>query len=62
MILERGATQSIPRERSLLPAEQVMVFIRQSKSVGSDTPMTPMAKAFVTVAKNYGKFLLASSR
>ena len=52
MILERGAAKSIPREHSRLSAEEVMIFIRQSKSVGSDVPMTPMAKAFVTVGKD----------
>lgn len=49
MVLPRFASKPIPREQCSLPVDEIMIYIRQSKSVGADLSMPPAAKAYVTI-------------
>ena len=52
MIKERGAVESIARNKTSLKPQEIGVFIRQSNAIGSDTPMQVTAKGIVTISKD----------
>ena len=52
MIYEREAKEPILRDESRLLPEQIFIFISKSKSIGTDTPMSPLAKGIVTIGRD----------
>ncbi len=49
MIWEKGAQAPINRDDSRVPVDETFIFIRQGKSIGSDTPMPLTAQGINTV-------------
>jgi hypothetical protein len=49
MVYERSSKMSLPREESVLTIDELFIFFRKSKVIGTDTEMDLAAKALVTV-------------
>ena len=52
MVYERETGNLVSREESLIPIEELFIFIRKSKAVGTDTDIPINAKAIVTIDKD----------
>ncbi len=51
-VYERATQILLPREESLLQVEDLFIFIRKSKAIGTDTEMLPNAEGIVTIDRD----------